>query len=137
MDDIAPADAGGAQGAGDKLGPGLDVPAGIADDRRFARGPRGGVDPHDLFHGHGKHAERIIVAQVLFGSKGQPLQVLETFDIFRFDTGVVVFLTVKRNHIVDPLEESLQAAELDGFEGLPGQGFEFFIKNHCLYCLSC
>ena len=70
VDDIAPVGAGRGQGPGHELGPGLQVPCGVGHRGGFAGGAGAGVNPHHLLHGHGEHAEGVIVPQILFSGEG-------------------------------------------------------------------
>ena len=88
------------------------------------------MDAHDLVHGRGEHAEGVVVAQVVLGGEGQLLQVGQRADVRGLNPGLVEAPAVKRGGVVDPLHRRLQAPELDGLQGLPGHGFEFFVVDH-------
>ena len=81
--------AGRPNGAGHHLGPGFDILPGITHDRGLACGAAGCMHPHDLLHGHGKHTERVVVAQLGLGGEGKPPQVLEGHQVIRVHPVVV------------------------------------------------
>ncbi len=83
MDDVVFGDPRGGHESGRQFGPGLQIVPGIADHRRLAGGPRGGMDPHHLTQRDGEHAVGIIEAQIFLGGKGQAAQVGESSDICR------------------------------------------------------
>ena len=88
------------------------------------------MDAHHIVHGYGKHAEGIVVPQILFGGEGQALQVFQTLDVAGTHPHFIKFLPVERHRSVNPLGGGLQSAQLNSFERLSGQGFEFDIVDH-------
>ena len=53
----------------------------VADDGRFPGGTGRGVHTFDTLLWYGKHAEGIVVAQVLFSGEGEFLQIIQTSEI--------------------------------------------------------
>lgn len=64
MGGVAGPPTGGADRAGHDVGPGVDTPGGIANDRGLTCGPGRGVDAHHFLFWHREQAEGIVVAQV-------------------------------------------------------------------------
>ena len=117
--------AGGAQRAGHDAGPGVDVVLRVADHRRFAGRAAGGVDAHDVVHGHGEHAERVGLAQVLLGGEGKPGQIGKRLQVVadarrqrRTWRGSAVRARRPRRGVC------LQAGELQGRDFVAAGGFD-------------
>ena len=71
MHHIARPRAAGAHGAGHYVGPRRNIVFGVAHHRGLPRGATGGMDAGNLRARHGKHAKRVVVAQVLLHGKGE------------------------------------------------------------------
>ena len=109
---VATLAASGANRAGNHIGPGVDVVLGIAHHRRLAGGAAGGVQAYDLIHGHGKHAVRVVVAQVVLGGEGELGQVRQGRDVVRVNAQCIEALTVQRHVVVGVAQAPAQAFEL-------------------------
>jgi hypothetical protein len=75
MHHVARPRAAGADAARHHVGPGVDVVLRVAHHRGLACGAAGRMDAHALLARHGKHAERVAVAQVLLGGEGELRQI--------------------------------------------------------------
>ena len=75
--------------AGDAGRPVVEVCPRIAADDGLARRARRGMQADDLFHRHGKQAEGIVVAQVVFGGIRDQLDVFERLDMLRLQADLV------------------------------------------------
>ena len=71
--------------------------------------PGAGVDSDDLVHGHGEHAEGVVVPQVLLGGEGQQLEVGQGADMFGFHSHFVHAAAIEGHQVVNPLHHRLQA----------------------------
>ena len=116
-------DAGGAQRAGHEFGPVGQVLLGVADDGGPARGAGAGVHAGYFALRHGEHAERVLRAQVFLGGKREVAEVGQFAQVGGVDAGVVELALVQRHAVVGVGEGVLQAAELEGFELVAGDGF--------------
>ena len=67
--DIGPGSTAGADGAGTYLGPGLNVLFRVADDGGLTGRAAGGMDTNDVVHRHGKHAKRVVLAEICLGGQ--------------------------------------------------------------------
>ena len=119
--------AGGADRARDEHGPGFDVAAGVAHHGRLAGWCRSSMDPHDLAHRDGEHAERIVLAQVFLGGERKFFQIVEARDSCGLHLRRrELFLIVRDvpigagDHLPDPRElerpQFVDAGRLDCFE---------------------
>ena len=104
----------------------------------------------DLIARNRKHAERIIVAQIVLQREGKARDVAERIEIGRLDAGGVELLSVMRNAVVGALQCLLEARRLQGGERLARHTFDIgvehedargcglFLCGHdfplCLYC---
>ena len=104
--------AGGAQGAGDDIGPGIDIILRVAHHRRFAGGPGRGVDAHNLLHRHRKGIERVVIAQILFGGARELAQVAQFVEIVRMHPRRVKLAAVHRNVVVSMFQRPFQTLGL-------------------------
>ena len=68
------------------------------------------MDAHHLLHGHGEHAEGIIIPDVLFGGEGQVLQVRQGAKVFGFEPHLIQALPVEGHQMVDPFHQGLKPA---------------------------
>ena len=66
--------------AGDEARPFANVLHGMKNDGRLARAAGGGVHAHYFIARHGKKAVGVLVAQVIFGDKGDAPQIVKAFD---------------------------------------------------------
>ena len=130
VDDVVLMTAGRGQGAGHQLGPGVNIPAGISHDGLFARRPRRGMDAHHLLHGDREEAERDNCPAGPIRGEGQAPQVFQGFDIRGLDPEFIELLLVEGDGCINPLRRGDEAFQLQGLQGLPGQGFKFFIPDH-------
>ena len=104
--------AGGAQRAGDDVGPHVDVALGVAHHRRPAGGAGRSVDAHHLRLRHREHAEGIGVAQVLLGGEGKLAKVGQRLEVVGMDAGGVELGAVMRDVLVGVAHRPLETAEL-------------------------
>ena len=75
MHQVACAHTGGTQAARDQIRPNINIVFGITNNRGFSGCSGGGMDTNDLFLGYGKHAKRIVIAQITFGGKREFRQI--------------------------------------------------------------
>ena len=114
------AKAAGRQEACTQVGPGLDVGAGIGDERRLAGGAGRAVHPGHLVSRHGQETERVVVAQVGLGGEGEPPQVVQRPDAVRGDAALCELIAVKRD-VGHPFHQSAQPVQLKRFEVIARQ----------------
>ena len=122
------------EGTGEALGPCRKVLAGVPHHGRLARCPGGGVDAYDLAHRHGTEAERIIVAQVIFGGKGELDDVVDAVDVVRGDAQLLHLLAIERGVMVDTLHGLFEADALDLAKAFAIHALNAFIPNHVFRC---
>jgi len=115
---------------GHELRPGLDVPVGVAHHGGTPGGARRGVETHHAAHGHGKEPEGIVVPEILFGGEGKARQVLQGLDVVGRHPRRIESAPIETHRVIHPLHHLLQALALEGFQGLPGQGFKFLVVDH-------
>ena len=101
-----------AQGAGDDVGPGINIVLRVAHHRRLAGGSRRGVDAHNLLHRHRKGIEGVVIAQILLGGAREFAQVAQLMEIVRMHSGRVKLAAVHRNVVVSVFQRPLQALGL-------------------------
>ena len=112
MHDIAFAPTGRADGPRDQIGPAVDIALGIAHHRGFARGARGGMQPHQLLARGGEHAEWIGVAQVGFDGEGEFRQIGERVQVIGMNTRRVKLGAVKRRPLIGVVQRPFQPLQL-------------------------
>ena len=113
-----------------QFGPVFQVAGRVAHHHRLARGAAGGVQAHDVFSGHGEQAVGIVVAHILLFGEGQEPQVRQGLDVRGGDSDLVEAFAVKGHIGVHAVAEIAQAAQLQRFQLLAGQGFLFDIEEH-------
>ena len=74
------------------------------------------MDARDLFTRHGKHAERIVLAQIAFDREWKTREIRERAAIFRHDVRGVERVAIMRNVVVGVLERPAQARKLQRFD---------------------
>ncbi len=117
----AGAAAGGPNRARDQIAPGGQIVARIADDRGLAGRARGGVNPRDLFPGHGEKAEGIRVAQIRLGRERESGQIGERAQVIRLDARRVEFPPVVGIVCVGVTQRRLQARRAAGIRARRGR----------------
>ena len=95
-----------------QLGPGVDVVAGVADNRRPACRPRRGVYPGYLVTRYGEHAERVLRAQIVLAGKGKPGQVGQLVHVVGMHAGRIPDLAVVVDVGIRVLQRQPQPVEL-------------------------
>jgi hypothetical protein len=58
------------------------------------------MDPNDLLHGHGEHAERIIQSQVVLGRERKSAHVLQFLDVVGMHARRIKLLSVVGNMLI-------------------------------------
>ena len=101
------------QAAGDGIGPFIQVLLRMQDDRGIAGGSTGRVQAHALVKRNRSHPERIGVAKILLGGKGNLLEVIERTDIRRRQPVLAETLLIERR-IHAMLDRGLQPLQLQG-----------------------
>ena len=76
------------------------------------------MEAHDAAHRNGKHAEGVVVPEVLLRGEGKSFQIVEGFQIVRLDAGLIKGPPVKAHGMVNPLDDLLEPFELQGFQYL-------------------
>ena len=92
---VTPVAAAGPDGTGDNVGPGVDVALGVTNHGWLAGGTTGSVHPNHIRHGRGKHAKRVVVAQIRLGGKWHLGQIFQRVDVHGFQAQVIKRFTVK------------------------------------------
>ena len=105
-----------AQGAGDNIGPVINIVLRIAHHRRLAGSPRGRVDAHHLLHRHRKGIKGVVVAQILLGGAGKLAQIAQFVEIVRMNARRVEFTAIHRHIVVGVLQGPLQTLGLQGLQ---------------------
>ncbi len=67
---------------------------------------------HHLLHRYGKHAERIVIAQILLGGAREFFDVLQFFEVIRVNARFIEFAAIHRHIFVGVIESPLQALRL-------------------------
>ena len=93
------------------------------------------MNTYDLAHRHGTKSERIIIAQVIFGSKRKFYDIIYTINIVRSDPQFLHFLTVERSVVINMLHDLFEANALDFTETFTIHTFDAFIPNHVFVVL--
>ena len=88
------------------------------------------MDAHDLFAGHRKKAEGVVVPQVGFGGDRQILNVGEGLDPVGIDALGVKLVVIELHIVVAVSGDPLQPLQLEGLEVLTRHGLMFPIKYH-------
>ncbi len=130
VDHIPPMHPSGRQDPGHEFPPGFQVSSGIAHGGGFAGSAGRGVEAHHLLHGHGKHAKRVIVPDILLGGEGHVFQVRQGAEITWFKSHMVQVLAVEGDQMIDPFHHSLEPTELHGLEVFPRQSFVILVTDH-------
>ena len=94
-----------------------------------------GMNTYDLAHRYGTKSERIIIAQVIFGSKREFHDIIYTINIVRGDSQFLHFLTVERSVVINMLHDLFEANALDFTEAFTIHTFDAFIPNHVFVVL--
>ena len=105
-----------AQGAGDNIGPVINIVLRITHHRRLAGGARRRVDAHHLLHRHRKGIKRIVVAQILLGGAGKLAQIAQLMKIVRMNARRVEFAAIHRHIVIGVLQGPLQTLGLQGLQ---------------------
>jgi hypothetical protein len=102
--------------ASDETRPDLEVALRVTDDGRQPGRARRRVDARDLLGGHRKHAERIVLAQVILRGEGQLFEVIQRPDVVGMYAGGVELRPVVRHVRVGVTHGLLQAIKLKRLE---------------------
>ena len=121
LQEVARRHAARGEGAGDQVGPDVEVAARVADGGRVAGRAGAGVHAHDLVARAREHAERVVVAQVDLGGEGQVGDVAVAGHVAGLDAELVQLLAVERDVVVGVLEGGAQALDLQRAELLGRQ----------------
>jgi hypothetical protein len=74
------------------------------------------MHPYNLVQWNGKKAEGIVLPEVLLAGGGKKGQILEALNILRSNSGLLEFVMVKGNVIVDLPGDALESLELQLFQ---------------------
>ncbi len=70
------------------------------------------MDPDHISQGYGKHAVRVVVAEILFGGKRQTSDIIEACKRFQIDFFLLEVIPVKRDMRCYPAQCRLQPVQL-------------------------
>ena len=136
--DVASPAAGGADGARHHRGPRLDVVARVPDDRRLARRSGRRVHTNDVGARHGKHAERIVVAQIRLGREGKPGEIVERFEVAGMNARLLECSAVMRHVVERGAQRPAQPLHLQRRELVAARGLDRLeislagrLRRHC------
>ena len=115
--------------------PVVQIIAGIAADDGLARRARRGVQADDLLHRHGEEAERIMIAQIVFGRVRNIFNILERFDMLGFEADFIEPLLIHRHALVGVRDDMFQTLQLH-LAQLLTVDFLNFGTEHCHFSLS-
>jgi len=118
------------QGTGHGFSPDADILVGVLIDHRLAGSAGTHVNFHNPVGGAGPHAVGIIVPQIIFGSKGEFLYIIQGMYIPGLYPRFFHFFPVERNAGIQSLRQILQVGELYLPPRLNIHTFTFNIKNH-------
>ena len=110
--------------------PGIQILPGIAHYDLLASGAAGGMQTHDLAHGHCEHTVGIGIPQILFISKGQLVQIIHTADIRRRNPSFIHTLPVQGYPFVHSSDCLGQAEGLERPHFIQRCAFHTFIPIH-------
>ena len=94
------------------LAPMLQIVFGAPDDRGLTGGAGRRMQTDNLGSRHSEQSIRIVIAHVLLEDKRELRDVLERFQIARFDAGVLEALLIERDVVIRILHAPLHALEL-------------------------
>ena len=114
------------------IGPNLKVMFGVGANGRHTRGTAGHVNLAHLALGHGQHAIRIGIAQILLGYKRSLLQVIERLHGIRIEARIVKRLLIKRNVLVTVDDGLLDALDLNLFDLFVGHRQDILLFGHAI-----
>ena len=121
------------QKTGKTGGPVVEVAPRISARDRFARRAAGSVDADDLFHRYRIQAERIMVAQVVFGRIRYIFEIFESFDVFGLQADRVEALPVHGHVFICVADSIFQPLQLHFFQRLSVDRFYFGTEHRlCL-----
>ena len=123
MDQVACLAARRADGARHQVGPDINIVPGIPHHRGFARGAAGGMYAADLFARDGKHAKRIVVAQILLGGEGEFGDIGQRLQVGRVHAFGIKGLAVVRHVVIGMLHCPAQALQLQRLDFIAAGGF--------------
>src|SRR6185369_1973239 len=90
-----------------KVRPGFYIVFRITDNRGFSGSARRRVNTHYLAQRDGKHAVRVVEAEIVFGCKREPGKVGERLDVIRIDVLFVEFVPVTGYIFVNTMQRRL------------------------------
>jgi hypothetical protein len=85
------------------------------------------MHPHDLIARHGKHLERVILAQVVLGRERKLAQIVERFQIVGVGAVGIELLPVVLDVLIRVTQRPAQALELQGRNLVAAGGFDRFV----------
>ena len=127
--DVVPVYADRSGQTGDAVAPNPDVLAGIAHDSRFAGCAARCVDAHNIAHGHGEQAVRVIVAHVRLCRIGYVLYVGQRLDLLRRHARFAEDAVVIRHDSVTVIDDMPEPLELQSFQLSAGHRLQLFLKK--------
>ena len=134
LDDVLLGDANGGDQAGHKVRPVVDVLFCVGPHRGLARGAGAGVDAHDVLHGHGQHAEGVVVPDVVLGGEGDVLDVRQGLDLLPGgDARRPQPLVVEGDVVVAVVHHPAQPLQLQGLDVRPLHGLDVFLEKPGLH----
>ena len=94
------------------LAPMLQIVVRAPDDRGLTGGAGRGMQAHDLRSRHSEQPVRVVVAHILLQDERELRDVLERFQVARFDAGVLEALLIERNVVIRILHTPFHALKL-------------------------
>ena len=127
--DVVGRDADGRAESGDTVAPHVEVGLRKADDRRFTRRSRRGVNPDDLALRHAEHPERIGLPQILLRRQRQQGDIRQRADVLGADAALVEQLFIVRHVVVGVLHLLFQLGELQLAQFVAFHRFNLRLKH--------
>ena len=130
LEDVPGSDADGGHGAGEGLGPVVQVVLGVSDQRGLPGGTGGDVVPHDLVLRNGEELVRVVVAQVLLVHERELADVRQTGDVVRVDLVLDHAVVVELVEGIEVVDQLFELAVLELLELLHGHAFDSGVPVH-------
>jgi hypothetical protein len=127
MHHVAASAAGGVDRARHQRRPHVDIVLRVADNRRLSGRARRCMHAHDLVARHGKHLERVVLAQVVLGRERKLAQIVKRFQIVGVCAVGIELLPVVLDVLIRVTQRPAQAIELQGRNLVAAGGFNRFV----------
>ena len=66
------------------------------------------MEADDTAHRDGEHAEGVVFTEILLGREGEPLEIIQGFDVVRLDARLVEGSAVEADGVINPLDGLLE-----------------------------